>query len=106
MVAGRDDAQLSCARLLLALRPAVTPAEMAGYFPVCRRRMALYKRPRRLQFMPELVKTTSGKLRRVELREQDDRLRQHNQRGYLEFMESDFAGDLRANPPQGGDSSL
>ena len=109
VVASRDDVRNGFVpKAFLALRPGCdSTAEMAlDIFRFCRRRMALYKRPRRLQFMPELVKTTSGKLRRVELREQDDRLRQHNQRGYLEFMESDFAGDLRANPPQGGDSSL
>ncbi len=106
VVASRDDVRNGFVpKAFLALRPGCeTTAAMAlDIFRFCRLRMALYKRPRRLQFMPELVKTTSGKLRRVELREHDERLRQHNRRGDLEFMESDFAAELHAGPaPEGG----
>ncbi len=104
VVASRDDARNGFVpKAFLALRPGCeTTAAMAlDIFRFCRHRMALYKRPRRLQFMPELVKTTSGKLRRVELREYDEQLRRQNQRGELEFMENDFTEQLHVKPPSG-----
>ena len=37
----------------------------------CRAQTAPYKYPRRIEFLPELPKTTSGKIRRVELRQRE-----------------------------------
>ncbi|MFJ3698460.1 class I adenylate-forming enzyme family protein [Streptomyces sp. NPDC090052] len=54
----------------VSLRPtesgaAVTPEELAGY---CKERLAAYKYPREVEILPELPKTTSGKILRRELR--------------------------------------
>ena len=56
--------------------------------------MAPYKRPRRVEFMDDLLKTISGKIKRAELRKYDDDLRRQGTKGRWEFMESDFAAEL------------
>jgi acetyl-CoA synthetase len=55
----------------------------------CRERVAPYKRVRRIEFA-ELPKTISGKIRRVELRDQET-ARQESPRGVTEFREEDFS---------------
>ncbi|HEX4993082.1 MAG TPA: hypothetical protein VFV45_07590 [Rubrobacteraceae bacterium] len=37
----------------------------------CKGQTAPYKYPRQIEFVPELPKTTSGKIRRVELRQRE-----------------------------------
>lgn len=59
-------------------------------FAFAREQLAAYKRVRRIEFVNELPKTISGKIRRVELR-QREQLCQHRSRGALEFYEEDFA---------------
>jgi acetyl-CoA synthetase len=54
----------------------------------CRERVAPYKRIRRIEFA-DLPKTISGKIRRVELRAQEDEPR--GGRGVTEFWEEDFS---------------
>jgi acetyl-CoA synthetase len=54
-----------------------------------RSRLAPFKRVRRLEFA-ELPKTISGKIRRVELRRDEDKRAATNQRGPGEFREEDF----------------
>ncbi|MEC4018565.1 class I adenylate-forming enzyme family protein [Streptomyces sp. H27-D2] len=51
----------------VSLRPgrAVEPAELSAY---CEERLAAYKYPREVEILPELPKTTSGKILRRELR--------------------------------------
>jgi len=58
-----------------------------------RERLAPYKRIRRLEFA-DLPKTISGKIRRVELREQEHRRQDSAEgaRGTTEFWEEDFPG--------------
>jgi acetyl-CoA synthetase len=55
----------------------------------CRSRVAPYKRIRRLEF-GDLPKTISGKIRRVELRGQEESGRAASLRGTAEFWEEDF----------------
>jgi acetyl-CoA synthetase len=59
-----------------------------------REQLAPYKRIRRLEFSSELPKTTSGKIRRIELRDQEDeRLSGASDptlRAADEFYEADF----------------
>jgi acetyl-CoA synthetase len=55
----------------------------------CRERVAPYKRIRRVEF-GDLPKTISGKIRRVELRGQEDAARPSSPRGTTEFWEEDF----------------
>ncbi|HZR50903.1 MAG TPA: AMP-binding protein [Streptosporangiaceae bacterium] len=58
----------------------------------CRTRVAPYKRIRRLEFAlgEGLPKTISGKIRRVELRTQEETGRDASPRGTTEFWEEDF----------------
>jgi len=60
-------------KAFLLLRPGVvaSPVLAAELFAFCRERLAPYKTPRLLEFVPELPKTISGKIRRVELRAQE-----------------------------------
>jgi acetyl-CoA synthetase len=55
-----------------------------------RTQLAPYKRVRRLEFVVELPKTISGKIRRVELRQQEAARRQRGERVELEYFEEDF----------------
>ena len=62
-----------------------------------RRRLAPYKRVRRIEFVSELPKTISGKIRRVALRAQEASRHAAGQRAPLEFREEDFPR-LRQDP--------
>ncbi len=55
-----------------------------------RRQLAPYKRVRRLEFVTELPKTLSGKIRRVELRKTEAARRQQGLREPQEYFEEDF----------------
>ena len=57
-----------------------------------RSQLAPYKRVRRIEFVTELPKTLSGKIRRVELRRTEALRRQDDQRAALEYFEEDFPG--------------
>ncbi|WP_043458035.1 AMP-binding protein [Azohydromonas australica] len=57
-----------------------------------RRQLAPYKRVRRIEFLTELPKTISGKLRRVELRRLEAERRNQGVREAGEFFEEDFPG--------------
>jgi len=54
-----------------------------------RETLAPFKRVRRLEFA-DLPKTISGKIRRVELRQQEELRAKQGQRGAQEFREEDF----------------
>jgi acetyl-CoA synthetase len=64
-------------------------------FIFARERLAPYKRVRRIEFVAELPKTVSGKIRRVDLRRLEEARRGQNLRGEEEFFEEDFP-DLKA----------
>lgn len=55
-----------------------------------REHLAPYKRVRRIEFVSELPKTISGKIRRVELRQMEVQRRQGDSRGPQEHFEEDF----------------
>lgn len=57
--------------------------------------IAPYKRPRIIEFVIELPKTISGKIKRNELREKEKELRIGNQRKENEYFEEDFREKLR-----------
>ncbi|WP_028239735.1 AMP-binding protein [Stutzerimonas azotifigens] len=62
-------------------------------FAFARGHLAPYKRVRRLEFVDELPKTLSGKIRRVELRKDELRRRDSGERGEREHFEEDFPAD-------------
>ena len=91
VVASADPIRLAVPKVFVALKPGYAPSrELAReLFRFIQQNIAPYKRPRRLEFV-ELPKTISGKIRRVELRQYDDKLRGSGSRGAQEYWESDF----------------
>jgi acyl-coenzyme A synthetase/AMP-(fatty) acid ligase len=67
---------------------AASEALAAELFAYCRTQLAPYKMPRILEFVPELPKTISGKIRRVELRAQEAQRRQSGGQGDQEYFYS------------------
>ncbi|MGH8154846.1 MAG: AMP-binding protein [Rhodanobacteraceae bacterium] len=59
-------------------------------FAFTRHELAAYKRVRRIQFVADLPKTISGKIRRVQLRADEARRRAAGELGENEFLEEDF----------------
>ncbi|RAK69657.1 AMP-binding protein [Hymenobacter edaphi] len=66
-------------KAFVILHPDSSPSEALAteLFVFARQQLAPYKMPRILEFVAELPKTISGKIRRVELRAQEAQLRQH-----------------------------
>lgn len=62
----------------------------ANILAFAREHLAPYKRVRRIEFVTELPKTISGKIRRVELRQMETQRRQSDARGPQEYFEEDF----------------
>ena len=76
------------AYVLLAAGAVPGPELARDIMAFCRERVAPYKRIRRIEFA-DLPKTISGKIRRVELRDQEGESR--GGRGVTEFWEEDFS---------------
>ena len=77
------------AYLVLAAGATADRATVLSIFRHLRERLAPFKRVRRLEFS-ELPKTISGKIRRVELRQTEERLAKEHKRAAGEFREEDF----------------
>jgi len=79
-------------KAFIKLKPGVEPGpELArDIFEYSRSSMAPYKRPRIIEFVEELPKTISGKIRRVELRRLERERRETGERGAQEYFEEDF----------------
>jgi acetyl-CoA synthetase len=95
VVPSPDPLRLAVPKAFVVLRPgAEASAEVArSILAYTRERLAPYKRIRRLEFA-DLPKTISGKIRRVELRD-DEHERAGSNRGETEWWEEDFP-DLKA----------
>ena len=91
VVPSPDPLRLAVPKAFIALRAGFTPGrELAReVMAFARAKLAPYKRIRRLEFA-ELPKTISGKIRRVELRDNEARNRAGGQRSALDFAEEDF----------------
>lgn len=91
VVPSPDPLRLAVPKAFIALRAGYNPSrELAReVMAFARDKLAPYKRIRRLEFA-ELPKTISGKIRRVELRNNEARNRASQQRGPLDFGEEDF----------------
>jgi acetyl-CoA synthetase len=74
-------------KAFVLLRPGTAPtaALATELFAFSRQHLAPYKMPRILEFVAELPKTISGKIRRVELRAQEARQRR-GAPGAMEFF--------------------
>jgi acetyl-CoA synthetase len=97
VVPSPDPVRLAVPKAYLILTAdAVAGPELAeAIFAFSRRQLAPYKRVRRIEFVTELPKTLSGKIRRVQLRAQEVERRAANLREPQEYFEEDFLG-LRA----------
>ena len=105
VVPAPDPLRLAVPKAYVALAAGAEPsAEVArSILAFCRTRLAPYKRVRRIEFA-DLPKTISGKIRRVELRDQEEERNElgvpsgapsGSPRGVTEFWEEDFP-DLRS----------
>ena len=91
VVPSPDALKLAVPKAFVSLVPghAADEATARSILAFCRDKLAAYKRIRRLEFA-ELPKTISGKIRRVELRRQEDRRAMPPQPGEGEFFEQDL----------------
>jgi len=91
IVPSPDPVRLAVPKAFVTLRPGEAPgAELAeAIFAFSRQKLAPYKRVRRIQFVHELPKTISGKIRRVEMRTAEN-TRQEGSRAEHEYFEDDF----------------
>jgi acetyl-CoA synthetase len=87
-----DPVRTAVPKAYLILAPgAVAGPELAeAIFAFARQQLAPYKRVRRIEFVTELPKTISGKIRRVQLRAQEVERLASGTRGAGEHLESDF----------------
>jgi acetyl-CoA synthetase len=92
IVPSPDPVRLAVPKAYVLLAPGRNPdAAMAeDILAFARGRLAPYKRVRRIEFVPELPKTISGKIRRVQLRAQEVSRAAAGQRGEFEHREEDF----------------
>jgi acetyl-CoA synthetase len=91
VVPSPDPVRLAVPKAFLILRQGYTPGRdlAKDIFAFLRAHLAPFKRIRRLEFS-NLPKTISGKIRRVELRQNEKQHRSENSRHELEFFEEDF----------------
>jgi acetyl-CoA synthetase len=91
IVPSPDELRAVVPKAYIILKPGRTPGpELAlEIFTFLRRRLAPYKRVRRLEFA-DLPKTVSGKIRRVELRKREQARGPTGARGEREFWQDDF----------------
>ena len=87
-----DPVRLAVPKAYLILVTGTQPSrELAeAVFAFSRSQLAPYKRVRRIEFVSELPKTISGKIRRVQLRAQEVAQRASGNRAADEFFEEDF----------------
>lgn len=93
VVPSPDPLRLAVPKAFLILaHDAPGSAELARHIlEFAREHLAPYKRVRRIEFVSELPKTISGKIRRVELRQMEVVRRQSDTRGEQEHFEEDFS---------------
>ncbi|MEM1579067.1 MAG: AMP-binding protein [Archaeoglobaceae archaeon] len=79
-------------KAFVLLKPGYKPSrELAlEIFKHCRNVLARYKIPRIIEFVPELPKTISGKIRRIELRALEEEKKKKGERGEHEYFYDDF----------------
>ena len=96
VVPSPDPLRLAVPKCFVSLRQGYTasPELAADVFAFLRKRLAPYKRIRRLEFA-ELPKTLSGKIRRAELRQLEAKRRAANEKGLFEFVEDETASEER-----------
>jgi acetyl-CoA synthetase len=91
VVPAPDAVRMNVPKAFVVLSPGINDerAAMLSIFQHLRERLAPFKRPRRLEVI-DLPKTISGKIRRVELRQLEERRFQAAERAQTEHREEDF----------------
>jgi acetyl-CoA synthetase len=94
VVPSPDPVRFAVPKAFLLLTAGATPdrALAEAIFAFARRQLAPYKRVRRIEFVAELPKTISGKIRRVQLRQREAEQRAAGGRATGEYFEEDFPG--------------
>jgi acyl-coenzyme A synthetase/AMP-(fatty) acid ligase len=79
-------------KAFVILKPGYEPSrELAlEIFQHCRKILARYKIPRIIEFVPDVPKTISGKIRRIELRQIEEEKRKKGEKGEYEYFYEDF----------------
>ncbi len=79
-------------KAFVLLKPGYQPSKELALelFKHCRTVLARYKIPRIIEFVPELPKTISGKIRRIELRAIEEEKKKKGERGEHEYFYDDF----------------
>ncbi|MBE8539883.1 AMP-binding protein [Geoglobus acetivorans] len=92
VVGSPDPVRYQLVKAFVILKPGHEPSrELAlELFQHCRNILARFKIPRIIEFVPELPKTISGKIRRVELRKLEEEKKKKGERGEHEYFYEDF----------------
>ncbi len=92
VVPSPDPVRLAVPKAYVLLAPGYEPSrELAeAVLAYARKQLAPYKRIRRVEFVADLPKTISGKIRRVQLRAQEVERQAAGIRGEHEYLEEDF----------------
>jgi acyl-coenzyme A synthetase/AMP-(fatty) acid ligase len=92
VVGSPDPQRWQLVKAFVILKPGLEPSrELAlGIFKHCSNVLAKFKMPRIVEFVPELPKTISGKIRRVELRQLEKAKKEKNEKGSQEYFYSEF----------------
>jgi acyl-coenzyme A synthetase/AMP-(fatty) acid ligase len=92
VVGSPDPQRWQLVKGFVVLRPGVEPSrELAlEVFQHCIEVLAKFKIPRIIEFVPELPKTISGKIRRVQLRASEQENKEKKQKGPQEYFYQDF----------------
>ncbi len=93
VVPSPDPVRLAVPKAYLILRPGAQPGPALAkeIFDFSRSHLAPYKRIRRIEFVNELPKTISGKIRRVQLRADESQRVETGMQRDMTFQEDDFA---------------
>lgn len=87
VVASPDPLRYQAVKAYVVLKPGYEPSKELAIelFKHCEKTLAKYKVPRIIEFVPELPKTISGKIRRVELRAKEAEKKKSGIRGEYEY---------------------
>ncbi|QCQ23061.1 AMP-binding protein [Desulfoglaeba alkanexedens] len=92
VVGSPDPKRWQLVKAFVILKPGYEPSPdlACDIFKHCMKVLAKFKIPRIIEFVPEVPKTLSGKIRRVELRQNEITKKEKGERGQHEYFFQDF----------------
>lgn len=92
VVGSPDPIRYQLVKAFVILKPGYEPSRDLALelFKHCRNILARYKIPRIIEFVPDLPKTISGKIRRIELRKLEEEKKKKGEKGEHEFFYDEF----------------